>query len=170
MNIAIFTNNYTTFGAGVPFAIRTFKKIAGKKHPIKIVAPNYRGSKKEKDIIRVPSIKHPGYDGFKIPMPFYLNAKEQVRKASIDIVYVHHPFILGELGLKIAKENKLPIAFHYHTLYDRYAHYVPIEKSLAKLLIRKITASFCNQCDLIIAPSRYVRDMLVKRGIKKGLQ
>jgi hypothetical protein len=89
---------------------------------------------------------------------------------AFDVVHVHHPFLLGEMGLRLARQNRLPLVFTYHTLYERYTHYVPMNQEMAARTILRHTVDFCNMCDLVIAPTRDLADALLARGISARIE
>ncbi|HEV2917137.1 MAG TPA: glycosyltransferase [Candidatus Babeliales bacterium] len=75
-----------------------------------------------------------------------------------DIIHTHHPFLLGNSALCLAKKYGIPIIFTYHTLYDRYAHYIPLPAMLVRPCIHYMVKRFCSNMHAIIAPSRVVYD------------
>ena len=73
-----------------------------------------------------------------------------------DIIHTHHPFYLGSIALKIAQKLSLPIVFTYHTIYEGYAHYVPLPQWLTRYAATKKVMRFCRDVDGIIAPSNFI--------------
>ncbi|MBD3164130.1 glycosyltransferase [Candidatus Woesearchaeota archaeon] len=165
MNIAMFTNNYEPFIGGVERSIALYKSFLEKKgHKVYIFAPEYPNHKdKGKRIIRIASFSAPTYPGFYLPLSFLPKIEKQFKKLGLDIVHLHHPFLLGEAGLKLARKYNLPAVLTYHTLFGQYLHYVPLRKKTARPILDKITSSFCSQCDLVLAPSSYIKKHLEKK-------
>jgi len=172
MNIAMFTNGYLPFSGGVPTSISNFKKEAEKRgHSVHIFAPKYSKNKdKNSDITRVLSLKAPSYSNYYLPLSFLPKVKKEFEKLDIDIVHVHHPYLLGKKGIKLAKEKGIPVVFTYHTFYEKYIHYLPFSEDISKQMLRKMTVSFCNKCDMIIAPSEKVKKVLEGRNIKTKIK
>jgi glycosyltransferase involved in cell wall biosynthesis len=84
-----------------------------------------------------------------------------------DIVHVHHPFLLGSIAYKLARSHKIPVVFTYHTIYEAYAHYVPLlPRLLTADLIKRQALYFCTQVDGIIAPSSYINDYITQHTTK----
>lgn len=83
----------------------------------------------------------------------------------MDIIHVHSPFILGRLGARYAKKNKIPLVFTFHTLYDHYVHYIPFSQNLTKEITQKICSDFCNSCDQVIVPTTIIGDYLKEIGV-----
>lgn len=82
---------------------------------------------------------------------------------SPDIIHIHTPGVLGLKTLLIAKRNKIPCVFTYHTNLHEQIHYLPFSRTLSRFYRRTIDATiryFINRCDFTIAPTEYTRAML----------
>jgi len=169
MLIAFFTNNYKPFVGGVPIAVEnTAKALRRRGHRVLIFAPDYDGVEEdEPDIFRVLSIKHFNDTPFSLPLPMTLRpAYDLAALSEVDVVHVHHPFLLGMSGLQLARAYDAPVVFTYHTQYEKYIHYLPFpEKMTAELAVRLATR-FCNSCDAVIAPSSDIKNILLSRGVE----
>jgi len=118
----------------------------------------------ETNVIRSPGL--PLLDtGYYINLNY--NTKARHLLYTMQVVHVHHPFLSGSLALRYCRPRGIPILFTNHTRYDLYAHaYLPIlgefitETSMATYL-----PVFCRLCDLVIAPSAGMRDVLIKFGV-----
>lgn len=51
---------------------------------------------------------------------------KKFRANEYDLIHTHTPFTIGFVGLRWAESHEVPIVATYHTLYDRYAHYIPL--------------------------------------------
>jgi glycosyltransferase involved in cell wall biosynthesis len=118
----------------------------------------------ESNIIRSPGL--PLLDtGFYLNLAYNKRARQLIR--TMDIVHVHHPFMSGTMALRYCRPRAIPIIFTNHTRYDLYAHaYLSIlgdivtETSMSTYL-----PVFCRLCDLVIAPSPGMRDVLMGFGV-----
>jgi glycosyltransferase involved in cell wall biosynthesis len=118
----------------------------------------------ETNVIRSPGL--PLLDtGYYINLNY--NKKARHLLYTMQVVHVHHPFLSGSLALRYCRPRGIPIIFTNHTRYDLYAHaYLPIlgefitETSMATYL-----PVFCRLCDLVIAPSAGMRDVLTSFGV-----
>lgn len=169
MLVAFFTNNYKPFVGGVPIAVEnTARWLRRRGHRVLIFAPDYEEAvEDEPDVFRVLSIKHFNDTPFSLPLPLTLRpAYDLEALADVDIVHVHHPFLLGMSGLQLARAYQVPVVFTYHTQYEKYIHYLPFpEKWTAELAVR-LSTRFANSCDAVIAPSRDIRQQLLERGVQ----
>lgn len=86
---------------------------------------------------------------------------------TMDVLHVHHPFISGQLAIRYSKKNKIPIVFTNHTRYDLYmqAYFPVIPGRLGDTFLQDYMPSFCSSIDLVISPSRGMRDVLVSMGV-----
>lgn len=168
MRIGIFTDSYRPYTSGVVTSIATFKEeLIRMGHEIYIFAPSYPDyHEQEQGVYRFYSLPSPTNPDFTLAIPVLPGIKMLVKRLNLDIIHVHSPFTMGRVGLHYARKYKIPIVFTYHTLYDQYAHYVPVAQELARDMALKLSNNFCNQCDHIIVPSKEVEALLKEYNIK----
>ena len=108
--------------------------------------------------------------GFYINLRYNLRAQRVLR--TMDIVHVHHPFFSGRLALRYCPSRNIPVVFTNHTRYDLYAQaYVPaLPEGLSEPFLKTYLSSFCQSCDLVIAPSSGVREVLRRFGVKAHIE
>lgn len=171
MIIGIFTDSYLPYTSGVVRSIETFTEELNKTgHETFIFAPSYRNCKEESRVFRFTSIPSPTNPDFTLAVPFSINLRPTIRRLNLDLIHVHSPFLLGRLGAKYARVLGVPLVFTFHTLYDQYVHYIPFARSLTKELAQIISRDFCNQCDLVLAPTRIIENYLRQIGVKTLVQ
>ncbi len=95
------------------------------------------------------------------------------RERNAELVHVHLESTNGFNGLYVQKVLKIPCVSTFHTFWDQYNAYVS-GKTLEPLLRAPIRAYlwahmryFHSHADAIIAPSKYVKTELEKRGFEK---
>ncbi|MGI5912455.1 MAG: glycosyltransferase family 4 protein [Syntrophomonadaceae bacterium] len=168
MNIGIFTDSYKPYISGVVTSICTFRDELEKMgHNLFIFAPSYPGyNVRDKNVYRYYSVPSPTNPDYTLAIPIFPGMSSLVKNLDLDIIHVHSPFTMGRRGLHFARRYDLPIVFTYHTLYDKYVHYVPVAQDLARDVAIKYSTYFCNQCDHIIVPSHEVDAILTNYDIK----
>ncbi len=167
MRIGVFTDSFRPYKSGVVRSIESFSnQLTAMGNDVFVFGPHYPNCEKEERVFRFISIPAPTQPDFSLAIPFSLKLGKTIKKLDVDIIHVQSPFMLGRLGVKYARRFKVPLVFTYHTLYDQYVHYVPFARSISKKFIQKLGADFCNQCDLVIAPTGIVEDYLKKAGVK----
>jgi 1,2-diacylglycerol 3-alpha-glucosyltransferase len=171
-HIAFFTNTYFPFVGGVSRSIALYSDYLRQRgHQVRIYAPQYENAEEDSDDVRrIVSLTDFHDSGFSLPSPVSSKPRWDMQNDLFDLVHVHHPFILGEMGMRVARQENLPIVFTYHTQYEQYTHYAPMnEETAARTIIRHATA-FCNLCDLVIAPTEGIRSLLRKRGVEGWIE
>lgn len=166
MRILFVTATYAPSTNGVVVSITNFKKELEKKgHEVTVVAPKYpKYNKKEKNIIRYASIPNPIIEDFPIPLvPGIKSIYEIFKKGDFDIVHTHHPFYIGNFARVMAKRLKTPLVFTYHTNYNDYSEeFVKVlPKEITKYYVNGHIDRFLKRCDLVIAPSRFIKNKIL---------
>jgi len=171
MNILFFTNTYLPHVGGVANSVHTLETaFRAMGHEVRIVAPEFEGAEEDARVLRVPAIqKFNGSDfSVRIPMPNVVG--HFVDAFQPDIVHSHHPFLLGDAALRVARRLEVPMVFTHHTLYERYTHYVPLDSPAIKRMAVKLSTEYCNLCDRIVAPSESIATLLKKRGVETPIE
>ncbi len=173
-NVAFFTNTYRPFVGGVALSVELFQRYLGALGDrVTIYAPHFDGESdpgQEVNVQRLPAIRHFNDTDFSLPLPVSFKTDQDFHDIPFDVVHVHHPFLLGEMGMHLARQRRLPLVFTYHTQYERYTHYVPIDREQASRTILRHTREFCDLCDLIIAPTHDIKRALQERGIQTWIE
>jgi glycosyltransferase involved in cell wall biosynthesis len=173
LRIGLFTNNYFPMLGGVPTAVETIRRdLEALGHEVVIVAPRMAGADDGgRWLIRVPAVPAPTYPDFALPLPLGPGLTRRLRALDLDVFHAHHPFLLGASARRLARASGRPFVFTYHTLYDRYAHYVPLlpRQVVARGAIRW-SAGFADTADLVLAPSDFVARRLRAQGVRRPIE
>ena len=157
MKIAIFINTYTPVKNGVVISTSLVRKgLQERGHLVHVFTTRFPGCKPQDGVFRVPGLKLPNVD-FALPIynPFGGWIRRKVLSEGYDVILIEHPFLLGELGLRIAKQLGIPSAFVFHTQYQQYIHYIPLVPERVKLsFLRRHLSHFLRRVDRIIVPSK----------------
>lgn len=168
MRIGIFTNSYLPIVSGVVNAIECIRRsLTERGHQVYIIGPHYSGYQDQNDfVLRYPSFRLFKDVDFPIAVPFAPKISAKLKKLRLDIIHAQHPFLLGVTGAKLAKAQKIPLVFTYHTRYEQYVHYVPIKISQQWIsrFVENAVASYLKQCDAIIVPSASILDVVKAQG------
>jgi glycosyltransferase involved in cell wall biosynthesis len=106
--------------------------------------------------------------GFPFAYPPYIRMLRKFRRHEFDVCHTHTIGIMGFIGLRWAESHGLPIVATYHTLYDRYAHYVPyLPRRYARYKIAKHTNFYYNSVDHVITPSEASHRWLRRHSVTK---
>jgi glycosyltransferase involved in cell wall biosynthesis len=175
MNIAMFTNTYLPHVGGVARSVSAFARdLARLGHEIAVVAPHFEGEKNQEQhgvrVIRVPAIQNFNGSDFsvRLPIPFFLN--EKMDTFNPDLIHSHHPFLLGDTAMRVARQRELPLVFTHHTMYEWYTHYVPFDSKGMQRFVINLSTQYANMCSAVIAPSQSIAHILKDRGVRTDIQ
>lgn len=173
MHIAIFTESYPPVTNGVAVSVSTLRhELLAQGHRVTVVTARHTRATlpdcADEDVIRVPSFTWFTARDYPLPQPRPLPYLHRLfREHRPDVIHVQIPFLLGIIGLRMGRRYDIPIVAHYHTLYDRYLHYVPIAPSgLLRRLLWWHLRRFYRLADATIVPSYFAKDYLKRFGVQ----
>ena len=188
MKIAMLTNNYRPFVGGVPVSVeRQAQELTRLGHQVTVIAPMYGDDEEERRRVLEQDERSPErvvrYRTQKMKMPngmVYPSFRpEEVfgifERETFDCIHVHHPVFAGIWALSLGKKYDIPVIYTYHTRYEDYLHYIPFfrEKEERRHIRNRFTdwvkgsvipsymKWFCSQCDLVVAPSAGMLQVIV---------
>lgn len=162
MRIAMLTNNYKPFVAGVPVSIEHLADALRRLgHIVYIFAPSYPNQEEEPFVIRYPSFPVQ-VAGAPIPNVLTGMIGKLVRMLRIDLLHVHHPALVGNVADVLRRQLGIPMVFTYHTRYEAYLHYVRALELLETYTgaVERYLRRFCGRCDMIFAPTPEMKEHL----------
>lgn len=163
------TNTYLPVVGGLERSIQSFAdKFRQWGHDVLIIVPDMEAGEEgqETGVLRIPAIHVEKPSEFFVPLPFFGPFANPARSFHPDVIHAHHPFWMGEMALKLATQDRKPLIFTYHILFDQYAHYLPIPLVLAKRFLIEFAVGFANLSTSVIAPSESVKEILEAEGVK----
>jgi len=179
LKIGLFTDTYTPQINGVVSSIKIFKtELERQGHEVFIYAPKIKREIQDQEeaayepnVIRFESFKLAFQPEYNICLPFSIGFVKNFFRDKLDIVHAQTPFSLGLLAFYYAFTKRKPLVHTYHTLYPEYAKaYIFKGRLMPMRLIEKITAAFCNRCELNIAPSIKIKKLMTKYGVKTPIE
>lgn len=172
MRVGIFSNAYRPFISGVVNSVDILRKgLLRQGHTPFVFAPEYPGYRDEHaGVFRFRSVGLSNKVQFPIPIPFSTRLFPKIRRMGLEVVHTHHPFLLGDVGAHFAKKLNLPLIYTFHTQLEQYAHYIPFNQTVVRNVARTTVASYSRKCDLIIAPSPTIRQLLANYEVEARVQ
>ncbi|HZL90634.1 MAG TPA: glycosyltransferase [Pirellulaceae bacterium] len=176
MNILFMTNTYLPHVGGVSRSISSFaEEFRRLGHGVLTVAPEFEPAVEgEVGVLRVPALKHFNGSDFSVPVPTPGLVASAVDQFQPDIVHAHHPFLMGGTALRISQSRGLPLVFTHHTLYDQFTHYISGdpdgETPVLDQFVVSLVTGYANLCDVVIAPSDSVAELLRGRGVESPIE
>jgi 1,2-diacylglycerol 3-alpha-glucosyltransferase len=172
VNVLMFTNTYAPHVGGVARSVeRLAAELRRKGHTVWIAAPEFEDMPKvEQGVLRFPAVQRFNGSDFSVPMPVPRRLSSLLKHFRPDVVHSHHPFLLGDMALRVAAAYDAPLVFTHHTFYELYTHYVPGDSPALKRFVIELASGYCNLCDAVIAPSDSVKKLLCERGVKVPIE
>ncbi len=171
--IAMFSDSYLPRVSGVVHSVAAFvRALRSEGHRVVVVAPAYPGYRDvDADVIRFPSVRTARNADFPLAIPYSSAGWRRLRTLGLDIVHTHSPFLMGVVGARLARVQRIPLLFTHHTLYDEYVHYVPwIGSRFTQPTTRAYTTAYANRCDCVIAPSQLIAARLRAQGVRTRIE
>ena len=172
MRILQMTNTYTPIVGGVERSIRSFvRELKKQGHEVMIVAPTFEGMpEKEEGVLRLPAIQKFNHTDFSVNLPIPGILEKLMREFKPDVVHSHHPFLVGDMALRLSGQYNIPLVFTYHTMFEEYLHYLPFHNEATKRFIIELSAGYANLADYVIVPSQSIYEVLQKRRVVTSME
>lgn len=172
LRIAVFSDSALPILNGVSVSIASLiAELRRLGHSVDIYTASYfRYQDPDPNTYRFPALQTPWTRGYPLAVPPFYPMLRHFRRHPYDVVHSHTPFTLGLVGLRWAQSHGIPIVSTYHTLYDKYSHYVPFfPKRYVRYKIAKHTNFYYNSVDHVITPSEAARRWLVRHSVRKPI-
>lgn len=172
MKIAVFSDSYTPIVNGVSVSIEGLvQELRAEGHSVHIFTSSYPGHRdSDPNVYRFRALFTPWTRGYPLAIPPFFGNLRRFRQNNFDIIHTHTPFTLGFIGLRWAESHEIPIVSTYHTLYEKYAHYIPFfPKRYCRYKIAKHTNYYYNRCIEVIAPSEAAKKSLIRHKVTQPI-
>jgi len=171
MRIGLLTEAYTPVVSGVTRSVALHKSTleAMGHEPYVFTFGRKADFDDEPHVIRSPAM--PLSDsGYHINFSFNRRARQLCR--TMDVFHTQHPFVIGRLGIRYGERYGIPTIFTNHTRYDLLPrYYAPfISENLGAALLEAYLPSFAKKCELVITPTRAIRDLLRGYGVTQRIE
>jgi glycosyltransferase involved in cell wall biosynthesis len=161
------TNTFTPMVGGLEASIQSFTKEFRKQgHEVAIAAPTFAGMpQNEENVVRIPAIQHFSGTDFSVNLPIPGLFSRLMKIFKPNIIHSHHPFLMGDIALRLSRQYHVPLIFTHHIMFEQYIDYFPIHHETFKHFVVELSAGYANLADHVIVPSQSVWDVLKQRGI-----
>lgn len=166
MRIGFFTDRYYPQVDGVAVSVDLFaKELRQLGHEVFIFCP--QGTPKQKNepsyIVRFRSFPSIWYEDYRDTFPFTPAVIRKVESYNLDLVHIHTPALIGMLGIRMARDNNLPLIATHHTDIEQYI------KVYKRIMLGFVTALFITPA-LMRTPSLYrsgIQSLKPNRSIRQ---
>ncbi len=116
-------------------------------------------------VVRCKSVNM-GIIDYKFPAPkLDRKFKRILKKSDLDIVHIHSPFMVGEMGVKYAEKHGIPVIATMHSQFEQDFYRATHSKLITKLMLKKIMKVF-NRCDEFYGVGPAVSEVFLGYGAK----
>lgn len=170
LTILMLTNTYAPIMGGLERSIQTFSsEFRRRGHRAIVVAPAHEGApEREAHVIRLPAFQRFSGTDFSVNIPIPGLLAGVMDRFRPDVLHAHHPFLMGDIALRLASQYHVPLVFTYHTLFEQYSDFL-LKGEAGKRFVSELATGYSNLCDHVIAPSESVRNLLREKGVVKPI-
>ncbi|MGA0351305.1 MAG: glycosyltransferase [Acholeplasmataceae bacterium] len=171
MKIGFFVDAYYPMMDGVVNVVNQYATILSHDHEVYVFAPK-PGDKTYKDdfpyqVIRVLKIQVPNTD-YHLALPtFDAKLNKLLSRIKLDIVHIHSPFSMGELGVSYAKKYHVPLFATLHSQYKKDFELRLKLKPLTEMMLNDIIRRL-NKCDQTFTVNPSILDVYMNYGLNKA--
>jgi 1,2-diacylglycerol 3-alpha-glucosyltransferase len=173
LKIALFSDSALPVLNGVSISIDgLIRALRRQGHSVHLFTADYPGHQEtDPNTHRFRAVITPWVPGYPMAYPPFIDKLREFRKQQFDVIHTHTPFTIGFVGMRWAQSAQIPIVSTYHTLYDRYAHYLPkfLPKRYVRFKIAKHTNYYYNQISEIIVPSNAAKKWLQRHDVRSNI-
>jgi len=169
MRIVMFTNTYKPHVGGVARSVDFFAEdLRREGHRVLVVAPEFPGAEDAdpETLLRVPAIQEFNGSDFSVRLPAPFRIEPVLEAFAPEIIHSHHPFLMGDTAVRVARGRNLPLVFTHHTLYEQYTHYVPLDSEAMQRFVIHLATDYANFSTRVVAPSRSIAGLIRSRGVR----
>ncbi|OGY32667.1 MAG: hypothetical protein A3A57_02710 [Candidatus Woykebacteria bacterium RIFCSPLOWO2_01_FULL_41_12] len=174
MKIAFFTETYYPELNGVSVSLDFVKKqLERKGHEVFIFAPKVRGYQSFDDhVIRLSTVRVINSEPKqRLVLPIPNSTFRKMMSLKFDVIHAHGGGFSSLVGYQLALLKGYPFVLTYHTYIEKYTHYFFVKNSLVTGAIARQGSKFmCNLSDIVVVPTKKMKKVLEKYGVKKEIQ
>lgn len=169
LRIAIFSDSAFPIVNGVSVSIDTLiRGLRDAGHSVHLFTAGAKGHRDpDPNTYRAFAWETPWTKGYPLAVPPFVGLLRKFRQHQFDLIHTHTPFTVGFVGLRWAQSHEIPIVSTYHTLYDRYAHYIPFfPRRYVRFKMAKHTSFYYNSVNHVIVPSQAAMRWLRRHAVQ----
>jgi 1,2-diacylglycerol 3-alpha-glucosyltransferase len=168
LRIAIFSDSALPVLNGVSISIDSLiTELRNQGHSVHLFTARHpKASKTEPNTYRFRAIETPWTKDYPLAFPPFYRMLRRFRRHEFDVIHTHTPFTIGFVGMRWGESHEIPVVSTYHTLYDRYVHYIPFfPRRYLRFKLAKHTNFYYNRVDHVITPSEAALKWLRRHSV-----
>lgn len=170
LTIGIFIDVFYPMVDGVVKVTDHQARLLSKHHRVYVFAPKAKDKdyldKFPYEVIRVMNIHVPTTD-YQLALPqLDTNLNKKLKPIKFDIIHIQSPFSMGELGIKVAKKQNIPVVATLHSQYEKDFYERTKSKTITKVMLSDIMMRL-NKCDVTMTMNEGSKSLFMRYGLKK---
>ena len=170
LTIGIFIDVFYPMVDGVVKVTDHQARHLSKHHDVYVFAPKAKEKNYQDDfpyeVMRVMNIHVPTTD-YQLALPQLDSAlNKKLKSIKFDIIHIQSPFSMGELGIKVAKKQNIPVVATLHSQYEKDFYERTKSKTITKVMLSDIMMRL-NKCDVTMTMNEGSKALFMRYGLKK---
>ena len=170
LTIGIFIDVFYPMVDGVVKVTDHQARLLSKHHRVYVFAPKAKDKdyldKFPYEVIRVMNIHVPTTD-YQLALPqLDTNLNKKLKTIRFDIIHIQSPFSMGELGIKVAKKQNIPVVATLHSQYEKDFYERTKSKTITKVMLSDIMMRL-NKCDVTMTMNEGSKSLFMRYGLTK---
>ncbi len=168
LKIAIFSDSALPVLNGVSISIDSLiTALRHRGHSVHLFTARHpKAESAEPNTYRFRAVETPWTKGYPLAFPPFYRMLQRFRRHDFDVIHTHTPFTIGFVGMRWAESHQIPVVATYHTLYDRYVHYIPyFPRRYLRFKLAKHTNFYYNHVNHVITPSEAALKWLRRHSV-----
>lgn len=155
LKIGMFMDSFYPDINGVILVMENLLRCMSEYADVTLVVPKTGSEQDDKNypfkIIRIDSVPllKTGYRLGMVDLE-YSRLKRKFKKLDFDIIHIHSPFALGRLGVRVARDKKIPCIATMHTRWEFELKKYLKSNKIASMGVKHLIKTY-NKCDKCIA-------------------
>jgi 1,2-diacylglycerol 3-alpha-glucosyltransferase len=172
LRVGFFTEIYLPVINGVVASVEGLAEgLRRRGHEVYCFAPKMPGYEEaDGPVFRMPSLPLPTRTPYRLTLPLVSRRNLNGIIKRLSLVHAHSPFVTGWMGVRYARRYRMPLVYTYHTQLEAYAHYIPFERRATRFAAARLTRTFANLADAVVAPTRAMADHLRDLGVTTRIE
>ena len=168
LKVGLFIDTWYPMIDGVIMVVDNYAKRLAKFCDVTVFTLKPRGKSKKTypyKIVQCGKMIIPGLD-YDLPLP-HLDAKfkKSLKQSNLDIVHIHSPFSIGDIGLKKKKKHNIPVVATLHSQFKLDFYRATKNKAITNVLLKRIINNVFNKCDECYAVNERIAEIFVEYGM-----
>ena len=170
LKIGLFLDSFYPHTDGVVVVVDNLARYLSKDNDVTVIVPETEEENNDKKypykIIRIKSHKFLNTEyQFSFKPSKYSKKYKEILNENFDIIHIHSPFLIGRLGLKVARDLNIPSIITMHTLFDYEIRKIFKKEVIVNKIVNNIIRVY-NKCDASIAVNKRTALEYKKYGYK----